>query len=269
MPYTLKPEQITQYHKDGYIILRASEHDLVSPSELQKWSAEVKGWPKEPGKWMHYEEINSQGAPQLLRTENFVNYHPQLLAFLCGKPLANLLGQLSDDDMLLFKDKINYKSPNGNGFGAHLDAPAYDHIGKIDHITANLAVNDATIENGCLEVVPQSHKQAVPFITGGHITREWEDAHTWLPVPLAPGDMLIFGSHLAHRSGPNNSPKERAMIYATYSGTRDGLDLRERYYADRRENFPPEHERVEGKDYSKGWERYAFAAPFSSQGIKG
>jgi hypothetical protein len=33
--------------------------------------------------------------------------------------------------MFLFKEKINYKEPNGNGFQAHLDAPAYDHIGKI------------------------------------------------------------------------------------------------------------------------------------------
>lgn len=169
--------------------------------------------------------------------------------------------------MLLFKDKINYKLPLGNGFGAHLDAPAYDHIGRIKHVTANLAVDDATLENGCLEVVPGSHKMEVPFVTGGHITSEWEAAHEWLPVPLAPGDMLIFGSHLAHRSGANNSDRTRSMIYATYSGKRDGTDLRERYYEDRRENFPPEHEREEGKDYSEGWKRYAFAAPFSSQGI--
>jgi 2-aminoethylphosphonate dioxygenase len=59
--------------------------------------------------------------------------------------------------MLLFKDKINYKLPSGNGFAAHLDAPAYDHIGKIEHLTANFAVDKATIENGCIEVVPGSH----------------------------------------------------------------------------------------------------------------
>jgi 2-aminoethylphosphonate dioxygenase len=267
MPYTFSPEEIAQYHEEGYLILRATQHGLASPSTLQEWSAEVKGWPKEKGKWMHYDEINSQGQQQLLRTEKFVDYHPQLFSFLCGDALTNLLAQLSGDEMLLFKDKINYKSPKGNGFAAHLDAPAYDHIGKIAHITANLAVDDATLENGCLEVVPKSHKGPVPFITGGHITREWEESQTWLPVPLAPGDMLIFGSHLAHRSGPNNSTRERAMIYATYSAKRDGTDLRERYYADRRDNFPPEYERIEGKDYSKGWERYAFAAPFSSQGI--
>jgi ectoine hydroxylase-related dioxygenase (phytanoyl-CoA dioxygenase family) len=143
--------------------------------------------------------------------------------------------------MLLFKDKINYKLPFGNGFGAHLDAPAYDHIGKMEHLTANLAVDKATAENGCLEVVPGSHRMDVTFSQGGHITPDWEDSHDWLSVPLDPGDILLFGSHLAHRSGPNKSPRSRSMIYATYHGVSDGTDLRQRYYADRRENFPPEH----------------------------
>jgi 2-aminoethylphosphonate dioxygenase len=174
--------------------------------------------------------------------------------------------------MLLFKDKINYKGVHGNGFNAHLDAPAYDHISNgrlLEHVTANLAVDDATLENGCLEVVPRSHKEPIPFVTGGHITPEWEAAHDWLPVPLAPGDMLIFGSHLAHRSGPNRSQRTRSMVYATYACKSDGVDLRERYYADRRANFPPEHERIAGKDYGEGWKRYAFAAPFSSVGMGG
>ena len=33
-------------------------------------------------------------------------------------------------------------------------------------------------------------------------------------------------------------------VYATYHCVKDGRDLRERYYIDRRENFPPDHERV-------------------------
>ncbi|KAL8291663.1 hypothetical protein RQP46_001921 [Phenoliferia psychrophenolica] len=36
------------------------------------------------------------------------------------------------------------------------------------------------------------------------------------PVELETGEFLVFGSHLAHRSGPNNSDLGRAAIYATY-----------------------------------------------------
>lgn len=96
-------------------------------------------------------------------------------------------------EMLLFKDKINYKGPNGNGFRAHLDAPAYDHIGKIEHITANICVDAATAENGFLEVVPGSQRMDVKLIEGGRIHPDWESSHEWVPVPLQPGK-----KHLLH-----------------------------------------------------------------------
>lgn len=171
--------------------------------------------------------------------------------------------------MLLFKDKINYKLAKGNGFGAHLDAPAYDHIGKIDHLTANIAVDEATEANGCLEVVAGSHKMDVELKHGGHISEAWEKSHEWIKVPLSPGDILFFGSHLAHRSGANRTDKSRRMVYATYHQVSDGTDLRDRYYVDRRLNFPPEHEKEAGKDYSMGWTRYGFAAPFSKEALPG
>ncbi|RFU23911.1 hypothetical protein B7463_g12427, partial [Scytalidium lignicola] len=165
--------------------------------------------------------------------------------------------------MLLFKDKINYKGPNGNGFRAHTDAPAYDHIGKINHITANICVDESTKANGWLEVVPGSHNTEIELVNGGPISPEWEKSHDWVPVPMQPGDILFFGSHLAHRSGPNRTNTFRTMIYATYHSTADGLDLREKYYQHRRIAFPPDHERKPEEDYEAGWKRYGFAAPFA------
>lgn len=145
--------------------------------------------------------------------------------------------------MLLFKDKINYKSPGGNGFQAHLDAPAYDHIGKIEHVTANFAIDAATKENGYLQVVPGSHlmKDIDLMEGGGRISDSWVESHTWVPVPLDAGDVLFFGSHLAHMSGANVSQLRRASLYATFYGKSDGDKLREKYYEHRRIAFPPDH----------------------------
>jgi ectoine hydroxylase-related dioxygenase (phytanoyl-CoA dioxygenase family) len=70
--------------------------------------------------------------------------------------------------MLLFKEKISYKLANGGSFHAHLDAPAYEHVGKIDHLTAILAVDKATMENGCLEVVPTRWKSSSLLGTTSH-----------------------------------------------------------------------------------------------------
>ncbi|OQV03417.1 hypothetical protein CLAIMM_08465 [Cladophialophora immunda] len=259
------PDLVQQFHRDGFLVLRAEEHGLVRPEQLQAWTKEVREWPAEKGKWMPYHEVNTDGSRQLMRTENFVDYHPEFHALLCGDALAKILKSISGDDMLLFKDKINYKLRSGNGFAAHLDAPAYDHIGKIEHLTANFAVDEASPENGCIEVVPGSHKMEVELSHGGAISQAWEDSHEWTKVPLRPGDVLLFGSHLAHRSAPNRTNSNRSSIYATYHGKSDGLDLRQRYYKHRRDNFPPDHERVAGKDYSQGYKTYGFAAPFMSE----
>jgi len=282
-PLQLTPEQVAHFDSQGYIVLRADEHNLVDPSELQKWTSEVRDLPREKGKWMPYDEITATGERQIMRTENFVDYHQGFSALLNGPDLAGILKQVTCDDMLLFKDKINYKLAGGNGFQAHLDAPAYDHIGEIEHTTANLAVDAATIANGCVEVVPGSHRMEVELAEGGRISPEWEAQQEWIPVELASGDLLIFGSHLAHRSESNNTTAARASVYATYHMKSDGLDLKTKYYVDRRENFPPDHgeslahrtiavvgcsltlasERVPGKDYEAGVKRYAFAAPFT------
>ncbi|KAJ5650842.1 uncharacterized protein N7484_004565 [Penicillium longicatenatum] len=259
----LTPEQVASYHKNGYLLLRVNEHQLVDPIALKQWTEDIKGWPRVKGKWMPYDEINIKGERQLMRTERFVDFHPQFKELVCGEKLGEILKAVSGDDMLLFKDKINYKQPFGNGFQAHLDAPAYDHIGRIEHVTANVAIDAATLANGCLEVVPGSHKMDVEFESHGRIKQSWEAAHEWITIPLDPGDMLIFGSHLAHRSAENKTSESRSSLYATFHSKKDGLDLRERYYKHRMENFPPEHERVEGKDYSAGYRTYGFAAPFT------
>ena len=94
---SLTPEQVDQYRKDGFLVLRAQEHRLVDPQELQAWTAEVKAWPLVKGKWMPYQETNTQGHTQLLRTEKFVDYHDGFSRFLCGIDMAELLKQLSGD----------------------------------------------------------------------------------------------------------------------------------------------------------------------------
>jgi hypothetical protein len=282
----LTPAQIEHFHNEGYLVLCHNEHNLISPSTLQQWTNEVRELPREKERWMPYDEITATGERQIMRTENFVDFHEGFSSLLHGEALTSILAQLTGDSMRLFKDKINYKLAGGNGFAAHLDAPAYDHVGEIEHTTANLAVNAAKIANGCIEVVAGSHKTDVELVDGtGEISAAWEAQATWIPVELEEGDLLIFGSHLAHRSKENMTSQPRASVYATYYNISDGQDLRNKYYQDRRLNFPPDHgmlplesmtwyrapmtdilfaERVPGRDYSAGVKRYGFAAPFTS-----
>lgn len=86
---------------------------------------------------------------------------------------------------------IDYKQAFGGGFPPHYDATAYNHItGKAQtHLTVLISVEDATLENGCLEVVPGSHHDltTISLNPDKTITDEWVNSNEWVPVPLKTG----------------------------------------------------------------------------------
>ncbi|KAK7457919.1 hypothetical protein VKT23_010266 [Stygiomarasmius scandens] len=210
---------------------------------------------------MHYDEVTSTGQRTLCRTENFADYHSGFQELFRGRQILDILEDLSGEEMVLFKEKINYKSPRAGGFKAHLDAPSYKHLGNVKHLSILIAVEPATRENGCLEVVAGSHKTDVPIGKDVCIEPEWCEKQTWTPVPLSTGEMLIFGSYLAHRSSTNNSDEGRAAIYATYNALSDGGDTRREYYANRRKLWPPTADRIAGERYEEGARLYGFGSP--------
>ena len=96
-PLELTPEQIEHYKTQGYLVLRVADHGLVDPDKLKAWTDEVRNWPRVNGKWMPYDEVNESGEKQLMRTENFVDYHEQFKELLCGDDLPAILQQVSGD----------------------------------------------------------------------------------------------------------------------------------------------------------------------------
>jgi hypothetical protein len=91
----------------------------------------------------------------------------------------------------------------------------------------------------------------------------WETQPVSIPSltgSFLPGQLLIFGSYLAHRSGANTSKSHRNAIYATYNCAKEG-DLRHDYYVDRKKLWPATHMRKEGEEYSEGALRYGFGSP--------
>lgn len=77
------------------------------------------------------------------------------------------------------------------------------------------------------------------------------------------GQLLIFTSYLAHRSGPNTSSEDRKAIYATYNQAKEG-DLHADYYENRKKEWPATHMRKEGQKYEKGAMTYGFGSPMLS-----
>lgn len=243
--------------------------DLLSSDEKKKlfqWTDEILSLPETAGKWMQYYEIKD-GERMLCRTENFLEYFPELDQLIRGK-IADAVSELLGEPAILFKEKVNFKLPGGAGFDAHQDAPAYTTFKQRFHLTALIASDKSDIENGCLEVVRGEHKYGVLPHPGGVIeqslVKKWEQENRWEPLQVEAGSIVFFGSMLPHRSGKNVSNRPRRAYYVTYNALSDG-DFRQAYYTDKRDKFPPDVERVPGKDYSQGAKVYNLANPIPVQ----
>jgi hypothetical protein len=218
---------VEHFRRAGWLVTRTLDDGEVR--QVQAWVDEVAGWPDE-GPWLHYRELTDDG-PQLCRTENFVPHHDGLRALLTDGPMLEVASALLGEPAVLYKEKINYKLPGGAGYSPHQDAHAYRFVDV--HVSCMVAIDDATVTNGCLEVVSCAHGELLPVDDRGCIPHDVVAGLAWTPVEVRAGDTLWFHSRTPHRSGPNRSLVPRRAMYPTYNATSAG-DLRAEYYAAKR-----------------------------------
>jgi ectoine hydroxylase-related dioxygenase (phytanoyl-CoA dioxygenase family) len=158
--------------------------------------------------------------------EPFAHVSPKLEAWgLDERLLAPMRGMLGYEDLELYTEKLNLKRPHVGGANPlHQDYPYW--VGWSDEpaeiATTIIFLDDSTIENGCLWVIPGSHRDG-PWQTrsdgdsfaGNEVDESRYDAAEQVPVELAAGSTVSFGSLLVHRSAPNTSDKgRRALLYS-------------------------------------------------------
>ncbi|WP_156607391.1 phytanoyl-CoA dioxygenase family protein [Dietzia sp. DQ12-45-1b] len=217
------------WSRDGLLVV----DDVLSATELeqlQQWVLELENRPGTTDQLLQYNETTVDGSIRRCRTENFLPYHDGLRALLTVGRIPEIAGTLLGQKAVLYKEKINYKAPGGSGFAAHQDAPAYPYVSNT--IACMIAVDDSTLDNGCLEVARRKHAAQLPTDTRGCVEPAVAQTLEWEPLPVAAGSLVFFHCYVPHRSGPNSSDSTRRAIYLTYNGESDGR-LRESYYAKR------------------------------------
>jgi phytanoyl-CoA hydroxylase len=179
-------------------------------------------------KWEPGEEPVLQGL------EPFAHMHPTFLRYAehpaFTEPCAELLG-LAPDEVALFTEKLNVKRAHfGGKYALHQDYPYWIEPAEEPEnlVTVWVALDDATIENGALEVLPGSHKHGrVQGKQGGtefeanEIDPDVFDTSGMIHVEVPAGAAIFFGPFLVHRSAPNLSDNDRRAVLYTYQ--RKGL----------------------------------------------
>src|SRR5215210_4919549 len=116
------------------------------------------------------------------------------------------------------------KPPDYPGQAWHQDElyiPTRDH----SLTGAWIALDDATVENGCLYVIPQTHRMAYLYPQHPHERPgEWDfapqsygfDDSGAIPVEVKAGDVVFFNGYLLHRSFKNRSNRFRRALVNHY-----------------------------------------------------
>ena len=142
-------------------------------------------------------------------------------SFIKNEKLVNLLEDILGPDIDCFLSQFIFKNPGAWGQPWHQDS-SYFPFDKEPQVAAWLATSEATLENGCLVVLPGSHQEQLHE----HQTDERKGSnyrnteikdHAFsheTPMTLNPGDLLLFHSFLMHKSFDNKSNSRRtAMVY--------------------------------------------------------
>jgi hypothetical protein len=239
--HELTAAETEQYERDGYLVresvfapdevadmVQASEElvaGLVESRQGRRFT--VGSYTFEPD-FLDHVMLKWEGDTDVLHgIEPFAHLSPRLKAWGLDprftEPMKHLTG---DPNPELFTEKLNLKRAHHGGPNPlHQDFPYWEE-GSDDPLhtaTAILYLDDCTAVNGCLEVVPGSHR------AGKHPTRTDSDpfgnlemdpvanaAMERVQVIVPAGSVVLFGAFLAHATGPNATDQDRRALLYSY-----------------------------------------------------
>ncbi len=240
MKTVLENEQITSYRDNGYLAV-----DLLDHTELEVWrqavdeavSKTVARDPTDPGVYRnvgrgYYNRVFVQ-CVNLWKTNGRIR--EIVLDGRLGKMATEMSGSTG---VRLYHDHALIKDPWANPTNFHVDNPM-DPFYSEQATMLWVALDDVTIQNGCLYFLPGSHRTSRLDITGelgqagiGDLIDaypEWADIEPD-PVEIEAGSAIFINGMTAHAAGPNMTLHPRrafAMLFmpkdAVFNGKRSAL----------------------------------------------
>jgi phytanoyl-CoA hydroxylase len=235
--YILSPEQMEAFHRDGYVLL----DDAISESELAPIEAIYQEFMRGEVKGMERDFCDMSG-PYTRAFEDFqiVNavlprvYRPELVDNIYERRARSISQQLVGPTATLDYDQFLAKRPRKGGakFAWHQDL-GYWPMTPTETLTAtvSLALDDARDDNGCLQVVPGSHREPKlrphrPMIRTNPTTGAREEGHTLtieltpddeiVSLPVKRGSVTVHNERIVHGSPGNSSDRWRRTYIVAF-----------------------------------------------------
>jgi ectoine hydroxylase-related dioxygenase (phytanoyl-CoA dioxygenase family) len=232
--------QTDQFWRHGFLVV----DDAVTPTQLTSlrqtfaaWVEESRGHADDYGETLDgrarfdLEPGHSADVPALRRVQSPEEVSETYAKIMRKARTVDMVVDLIGPALKFHHGKVNSKLPGAaTKVKFHQDFP-FQPMTNDDMITALLFVDDVTLENGPLEVVPASHKGPLyPLWHDGVFTGAVDDAvvakHAGAIVKCTrkAGAVCLMHSSLLHGSAPNLSDQPRTLYITTYYAE-DAIEL--------------------------------------------
>ena len=231
---------VDHYWEKGYAIVRGFlDKETIAEAQSQtRWLYE-QGM-KHPYSYRHknllFEILPEahKGRRYVLQAHWFSWINPFFEKLRRHPRYFEILSPLLGRDIKQVAQQIHWKPPGASntGYRLHQDLrfrekqDAFKDI-MSSYVTTGLAIDPSTPENGCLRVIPGSHKHGYlglsddgPIMKG--LTQDEElikaglDPKSIFNVELEPGDLALWSLLTVHGSQPNKSRQDRALGISSY-----------------------------------------------------
>jgi len=221
-------ERRTSWERDGFFRIEGFADPDICQAMLERVVAIARDAAdgRDVGTALVTPEMNLRdrdGRPEELVSKIFRLHRDSVFHdFAVDERVTELMVDILGPDIDCFLSQFIFKNPGAWGQPWHQDSFYFPFDPPRPIVGVWLAVTEATLENGCLHVLPGSQTEPVhehirdrrPGANYGYVEIVDHDMSASTPVLMKPGDLLVFDSHLMHRSTDNESPGIRAaMVY--------------------------------------------------------
>ncbi len=250
---SLTEKQKAEFARDGHLVVPG----LLTQQEIQQLNARVEeiaaGRSNFPHACIEFEPSAADHAMRIdnLRKLNHCAAHDELFLTHASNPaILDVVACLIGPDIKLFDDQLFLKPPGGIEKTYHQDSP-YFTIEPMALVSSWVALDDVTLDNGCLWVIPGSHRggpleHSEVWMVGDRqdmcVPDSAFDRNQERPVLMNAGDCSFHHSLLLHRSGANRSNQRRRGLATHY------MSAKSRWTSDTEPM--PKYELLRGRTYA-------------------
>ena len=215
MSKLLNENAIAQYNREGYYFpVRILDNEQVAANRARLEKFETDQGSPIAGAQRSKSHLLFTWVDNLMRQEKILD------------AVEDLIGP----DILCWNTFFWIKEPLSETFVSWHQDLRYWGLDTDHLVSVWLALSPATLETGCMRVLPGSHKgdllphadeykQHNLLTRGQEIAVEVDEAKA-VAMPLQPGEISLHNVRLAHASGPNRSTDRRIGLSMHYMPTR-------------------------------------------------